>query len=191
MLPRKLKKGDKTALIFDRWNQLVDYLHEIRLVGGAGIRLAKMTSGTVISAMTTAGGGGGAMVDDAARGPFAVTIENKGSDETPEWTVRLHNSANTASAWAGMVTVGSRRSFHAVQTWTAKEGVVYLDVTYDVETENYQVLFALEVELPATADEKRFVLRITDIAYDSDADRYTATQIRPVGDIEVLGRWVK
>lgn len=191
MLPQKLRKGDKMASIFDRWNQLIDYLHEIRMVSGAGIRLSKMPSGTVISAMATATGGGRSVVDDDVRGPFAVTIENKGSDETPEWMVKLHNSANAASTVAGMVTIGSFRTLYGVQIWEAKDGVVYLDVTYDEETEGYTVLFALEDELPRTADEQRYVLRIADIAYDSDTDRYTATLSRPVGDIEVLGRWVR
>lgn len=176
--------------IFDRWNQLIEYLHETRLVPGAGIRISKMPAGSVISAMATSSGSGSPAVDDDARGPFAVTIEDDGTDGTPAWKVKLHNTAS-ASTVAGMVTVGSHRRLYDVQTWNARAGVVYLDITCDEESAEYSILFALENELPATADEKRFVLRIADIDYDSDADRYTATQIRPVGDIEVLGRWVK
>lgn len=177
--------------IFDRWNQLIDYLHETRLIPGTGVRISKMPAGSVISAMPTSSGIGSPTVDDDARGPFAVTIEDNGTDETPAWKVKLHNTASSTSTGAGMVTIGSHRRLYDVQTWDARSGVVYLDITYDEESEDYTVLFALENELPATADEKRFVLRIADIAYDSDADRYTATQVRPVGDIEVLGRWVK
>lgn len=190
MIPQKLKRGDRFALIFDRWNKLVDYLHEIRLVPGRGINIARLPSGIVISSSTAPSGRGGSVAADVARGPFGVTVEDDGDGVEPAWKVRLRNTAGS-SRFAGMVTIGSHRRLCDVQTWDAREGVVYMDITCDDESDGYRIVFALEDELPATADERRFVLRIADIAYDSEADIYTATQVRPVGDIEVLGRWVK
>ena len=73
----------------------------------------------------------------------------------------------------------------------AKPGVVILDIVYDDDTEEYDVLFSLEDELPETTDEKRYILRIAEISYDEDTETWSAAQIRPVGDIEVTGRWVK
>ena len=92
---------------------------------------------------------------------------------------------------AGMVTIGSRRMQIEDQVWEPKPGVVILDIVYDDDTEEYDVLFSLEDELPETTDEKRYILRIAEISYDEDTETWSAAQIRPVGDIEVTGRWVK
>lgn len=178
------------ASILDRWNQLVDYLHAARLVPGPGVRISRMPAGTVISAAAVSRGGSVAAVHTPA-GPFDVLVFDDGDGGAPVWKVRLHNSANIKSTTAGMVTIGSHRRMFDVQTWDAKAGVVYLEITYDDAAESYTVTAALEGSLPKTTDEKRYVLRLADIVHDSDTERYTASQIRPVGDVEVLGRWVK
>lgn len=135
-------------------------------------------------------GDGSTAVSKEKGGPFALEIYNAGSDETPEWRVKLLNS-ESRSGKAGLVTIGSYREMIEDLDWDAEPGMVYLDVTYDPETEEYNVIFDLEDELPETGDEQRYILRIGEITYDEETETYTAHQIRDYGDIEVLGRWVK
>ena len=90
-----------------------------------------------------------------------------------------------------MVTIGSYRETVQDRKWDARQGVVYLDITCDGTTGEYSVIFALEEKIPETTGQKRFVLRIAEIAYDAETELYTASQVHPCGDIEVLGRWVK
>ncbi len=191
MLPRKLLKGDKFAVLYDLWNQLIDHLQGIRPVAGTGIRIQRLPAGTVISAARSSGKGGSGVTVEGDEGPFAVTIEdlNENSDQ-PHWTVRLHNTASD-SGIAGMLTIGSRRMQISNQEWTPKAGVVILDITYDDAAEDYTATFSLEEKLPETKDEKRYILRIAEITYDKDTESWSAAQILPVGDIEVTGRWVK
>lgn len=197
MLPGKLEDGNFINLIKkwrDMWNNtLLDHLQSMRLVAGSGIRIQKLASGTVISADRSSGGAApSAVAQDSDGGAFAVTIEDDSDEnaEEPNWIIKLHNS-NSESGIAGMVTVGSYRETIDDQEWDAQEGVVYLDITYDDESEEYTIIFDLEDEVPDTEDEKRYILRIAEITYDSETESYTASQINPYGDIEVLGRWVK
>lgn len=192
MLPRKLLKGDKFAVLYDLWNQLIDHLQSSRPVPGAGIRIQRLPAGTIISAARSSGKSGSSVaVDTGDEGPFAVTVEPVDEEqENPEQVVRLHNTASESGV-AGMLTIGSRRKQIADQEWPPKAGVVILDITYDDESEDYTVTFSLEETLPETKDEKRYILRIAEISYNNDTESWSAAQIRPVGDIEVLGRWVK
>jgi len=192
MLPRKLLKGDKFIVLYDLWNQLIDHLQGIRPVAGTGIRIQRLPAGTIISAAGSSGKGGSSVAVDAGdEGPFAVMVEPVAEEqENPEQVVRLHNTASESGV-AGMLTIGSWRKQIADQEWPAKAGVVILDITYDDESEDYTATFSLEEQLPETADEKRYILRIAEISYDSDTESWSAAQILPVGDIEVTGRWVK
>lgn len=190
MIPRKLLRGDKFVALYDLWNQLIDHLHENRPVAGPGIRLQRMPAGLTISATARGGGTSGGGGSPSSGGPFAVTIENVGSGDQPEFIVMLQNTASF-SGIAGLVTIGSFREEVPDQQWTPKTGVVFCDITYDDESETYLVLFGLEETLPQTEDEKRYLERIAEISYDADTATWTAAQIRAVGDIEVLGRWVK
>lgn len=191
MLPRKLLRGDKFVVLYDLWNELIDHLQSMRPVAGNGITLQRLSAGTVISTVRTSGKSAAGVSTESDEGPFAVTIENvnEGGDQ-PEWRVKLHNTASESGV-AGMVTIGSRRMQIEDQVWEPKPGVVILDIVYDDDTEEYDVLFSLEDELPETTDEKRYILRIAEISYDEDTETWSAAQIRPVGDIEVTGRWVK
>ncbi len=192
MLPRKLLKGDKFAVLYDLWNQLIDHLQSSRPVAGTGIRIQRLPAGTVFSTARSSGKSGSSMtVDDGDEGPFAVTIEDLNENgNQPNWTVRLHNSASESGV-AGMLTIGSQRMQISDQEWSPKNGVVILDITYDDEAEDYTATFSLEEQLPETKDEKRYILRIAEIFYNNDTESWTVAQMRPVGDIEVTGRWVK
>lgn len=192
MLPRKLLRNDKFIVLYDLWNQLIDHLQSSRPVAGAGIKIQRLSAGTVFSASTgKSGGGTGGVTELGNKGPFAVTIESadKGKENSNK-VVKLHNSASKSGV-AGMVTIGSWRKEIADQEWSPQKGVVILDVTYNDGSEDYTATFSLEEKLPDTKDEKRYILRIAEISYDSDTKKWSAAQIHPVGDIEVTGRWVK
>lgn len=195
MLPGRLENGNFISMIrkwSEMWNgPLLDHLQSMRLIAGNGIRIQHYANGTVIEAEAASAGAAAAVQpDEEDGGPFAVEIYNAGSDEAPEWRVKLLNS-ESRSGKAGLVTIGSYREMIEDLDWDAEPGMVYLDVTYDPETEEYNVIFDLEDELPETGDEQRYILRIGEITYDEETETYTAHQIRDYGDIEVLGRWVK
>ena len=197
MLPGKLTDGNFINLIKkwrDMWNDVLrDHLQSMRLVAGPGVRIQRLANGTVISTERGSGGSSpSAVSQDSDGGPFAVTIEDVSEDGAaePEWTILLHNS-KSESGTAGMVTIGSYREMIEDQEWDPQEGIVYLDITYDPETEEYDIIFDLEDELPETGDEQRYILRIAEITYDAETETWTAHQIRDYGDIEVLGRWVR
>ena len=155
---------------------------------GDGSTVFNDAGGTLRTGIT--GDGDGSALESENGGPFAVEIYNAGDDDSPKWKVKLFNS-KSESGNAGMVTIGSYREMIEDREWDAQEGTVYLDVTYDPETEEYDVIFDLEEELPDTGDEQRYILRIAEITYDDESETWDAHQIRDYGDIEVLGRWVK
>ena len=55
MIPPKLHRGDPIGKLFNHWNMLIDYLHEIRLVSGSGISVSRKTAGTVINVKNISG----------------------------------------------------------------------------------------------------------------------------------------
>ena len=187
MIPPKLQKGDPFGKVMTCWNMLIDHLNEIRLVAGSGISITRRPAGTILSAQSAAGGGG-VSAAAAQTGPFAVELiyDDKGSA-----TVTLYNSGNPSGETAGLVTIGSFMETVKKQTFAPKQGVVFLDITYNAEADKYTCSFALESKLPETRDEKRYIYRIAEISYDSSTKEYKSTQLHPVGDIDVRGRWVK
>ena len=190
MIPRKLLRGDKFNVLYDLWNQLIDHLSQSRPVAGPGIRIQHLAAGLTISATARGGGSSGGGSSPATGGPFAVTLEEVGTGDAPRWLVRLHNSASDGEI-AGIVTVGSSRFEIKNQEWSPAAGIVFCDITCNAESGEYQVLFSLADKLPETTDEKRYLLRLAEVTFDTDQKTYRVAQIRAVGDIEVLGRWVK
>lgn len=57
MFPNKLQHDDTLASLLQKYNEMVDYLREIRLVPGSGIRINKHSAGTTIESTATATGG--------------------------------------------------------------------------------------------------------------------------------------
>ena len=155
---------------------------------GDGKTILQDAGGSLRAIGSNEGDGNGQSVADS--GPFAVEIFNEGTAGSPRWRIRLYNSQSD-SGIAGLLTIGSYREEIEDQEWEAQEGVVYLEVTYDPDTEEYQVVFDIESGIPETEEERRYILRIAEITYDEETDMYTAHQIRRCGDIEILGRWVQ
>ena len=56
MLPNKLQHGDNLANLFEKFNTVIDYLREIRLVAGNGIRINRLPAGTTIESTAAASG---------------------------------------------------------------------------------------------------------------------------------------
>ena len=191
MIPPRLRRGDPIGKLVDHWNMLIDHLNEIRIVAGGGISVSKMPAGTVISARGKSGGSTGSSAASFLAGPFAVSMLNTGSADSPSWQVVLYNSAAPESKIAGMLTIGSYREEIQKQFFDPQEGVLFLDATYDENSEKYTCSFALEENIPDTGDEKRYIYRIGEISYDDNTKNYKTSQIHPFGDIDVLGRWVK
>lgn len=55
-IPDKLKHGDNLGNLFEKFNSVIDYLREIRLVAGNGIRINRLAAGTTIESTATASG---------------------------------------------------------------------------------------------------------------------------------------
>ena len=74
-LPRKVRKGENFLVMYDLWNNLIDYLLSCRLVAGSRISLQKYPSGTVISAakQSGAGGCGGSEAPFEYAGPWSLS----------------------------------------------------------------------------------------------------------------------
>ena len=54
MIPPKLQHGDNLGNLFEKFNTVIDYLREIRLVAGNGIRINRMAAGTTIESTAAA-----------------------------------------------------------------------------------------------------------------------------------------
>ena len=106
MFPPKLTHGEKLADLFQKYNEMVDYLRETRLVAGNGIRINRLPAGTTIESTATASGGTPAAPAEVEGHPFDAKIINKGTEENPQYYVRIYNSALPDSPYAGIVYVG-------------------------------------------------------------------------------------
>lgn len=187
MLPNKLQHGDTLANLLQKYNEMVDYLRETRLVAGPGMRINRLPAGTTIESTATATRGGVSAPAGDKGGPFAVEIAELGNPSGPR--VVLCNS-DSRSGIAGVVRVGSHLATVRDMDWQPQAGVLFLDVTYDENTEKYVIEFKLEPTLPDTAI-RRYILRIGEITYNSETETYSAHQARNCGDIEITDRWVK
>ena len=96
MIPPKLTHGDNLANLFEKFNRVIDYLHEIRLVAGNGIRLNRLSAGTTIESTATASGGTSSAPPPGH--PFDARIINKGTGENPDYYVRIYDSTLPDSA---------------------------------------------------------------------------------------------
>ena len=145
MIPPKLTHGDNLANLFEKFNRVIDYLHEIRLVAGNGIRLNRLSAGTTIESTATASGGTSSAPPPGH--PFDARIINKGTGENPDYYVRIYDSTLPDSPYAGVVYVYEWEMSVPVTDLavTSPDGFyVVLDITYDKDGElPFSIQFSL------------------------------------------------
>ena len=186
MIPPKLTHGDNLGNLFEKFNTVIDYLREIRLVAGNGIRINRMAAGTTIESTATAAGG--SQSAPPAGHPFDAMIINKGTDSSPSYYVRIFNSALPDSPYAGTVYV--------------YEYQIDVPVTELSISTNNGFFVALDVTL-AQGSDPPYSVTLSVIPYGSGGEvGYTTYReyiaegklpnvaSRVDGDIWVYGRWV-
>lgn len=185
-IPDKLKHGDNLGNLFEKFNTVIDYLREIRLVAGNGIRLNHLPAGTTIESTATATGGG--ISSGAAGHPFDAEIVNKGTDENPSYYVRIYNSALPDSPYAGVVYVYEYEITVPVTELavnTQNGFFVALDVTY-TQGQNPPYSVTLSVFPYGSGGEVGYTTYREYIA----EGKLPNVASRVDGDISVYGRWV-
>ena len=197
MIPPKLTHGDNLANLFEKFNTVIDYLREIRLVAGNGIRINRLPAGTTIESTATAGGGGASSPGEyIPRGTFDVEVINAGTEENPTWKLRVYNSADTTgSGVAGLLIVGRRQFEVEEEELEPPEGessyrYLYLDVVYDPEElqYTYELKITEDDELPQ--DEEREYTEVICMIYSVGYGKPLIGSMRALGNIIVTGRWV-
>ena len=181
MLPNKLQHGDSTARLFDLWNQLIDYLREIRLVAGNGIRINRLPAGTTIESTATAAGGGMSAPADTSSHPFDVEFTGSG----PEYSARIVNSALPDSPYAGTVYIGSYIYAVPVSTVTVGSDRKYIDIVVTYNAENNPVYTVQLQTRSGTVTDPLTTFRqcIAEVKYPDIDSRTT-------DDIHITDRWV-
>ena len=160
-LPRKVKKGEPYGVMYDLWNNLIDYLSSSRLVAGSLISLQKYPSGTVISAARQVSQGGG---ERGASNQGYFTIEDASEMEegqtVPTLRVKLVDTGANYSGDSFSVFYVKGHRFNvshsqlvspAIQESDSSNLCVFLHfhVTYESESSisgNVEVIFVKEFE---------------------------------------------
>lgn len=187
MIPNKLNHGENIANLFEKFNEVIDYLRQIRLVAGSGIRLNKLATGTTIES-TAQSSGGGMSAPSVAAHPFDAEIVNKGTDENPSYYVRIYNSALPDSPYAGVVYVYEYDITVPVTELavnTQNGFFVALDVTY-TQGQNPPYSVTLSVFPYGSGGEVGYTTYREYIA----EGKFPNVASRVDGDISVYGRWV-
>lgn len=110
MFPNKLQHGDTLASLLQKYNEMVDYLREIRLVAGSGIRINRLATGTTIESTATATRGGVSQPSGYS-GMFTLQLQ---SDEVEEY-VSVIDGMEPDGNYCG--TVGYGGESYQVQTF--------------------------------------------------------------------------
>ena len=134
MFPNKIQHGDNLANLFEKFNTVIDYLREIRLVAGNGIRINRLPAGTTIESTATATGGTPTTSAAKEVHPFDAQIINKGTEENPQYYVRIFNSGFPDYPYAGWLYVGQYEfEIPATELAITTENVffVWIIVAYD------------------------------------------------------------
>lgn len=187
MLPNKLQHGDNLASLFDKFNRIIDYLREIRLVAGHGIRINRLPAGTTIESTATATGG--TQNGSAPGHPFDVEIINKGTEETPVYYARVYNSALPDSPDAGLVYGTYDIMIPVTELQITASGFfnVWLVVKYDPDAFRYfdasLRLYPQDIRPPEDTSETAWCRVIATIHPPLQVSTYYTS------NIEITGRW--
>ena len=186
MLPGKLQRGDSTSRMFDLWNCLIDYLQENRIVTGSGVSITKTPCGQVINAERQP-----AAVPAAPPPghPFDVQLINKGTEASPNYYVRIYNSALPDSPYAGIVYVGD---------WDFTVPPAELPINTDGQFVVDLLIQYVKNNNPPFSSS--FVIRSFNSSIHDNYDTYRKTiaggklpdiaSYQTEGNFEILGRWI-
>ena len=186
MLPNKLQHGDTLASLLQKYNEMVDYLRETRLVAGPGMRINRLPSGTTIESIENASGGTPSAPPQGH--PFDAQIINKGTEENPQYYVRIYNSDLPDSPYAGIVNVGDwEREVPVTELAVNTENGFFIDLTVSYTgNENSPFTAALSLRQYGTSvssGDTTYVAVIAEGKLPNIASRITS-------DITVTGRWI-
>ena len=124
MIPPKLTHGDNLANLFEKFNRVIDYLREIRLVAGNGIRINRLPAGTIIESTATANDKTASALN-VYQGEFLCKIETINEDKY----VTCYDGNNPDSRWAGYTT--SLQRIEKVSIPITASGEVYAVIGYN------------------------------------------------------------
>ena len=186
MLPNKLQHGENLADLFRKYNEMVDYLRETRLVAGPGMRINRLPAGITIE--STAKPGGGLPSAPPKGHPFDAQLINKGTEESPKYYVRIYNSALPDSPYAGIVYVGDfTLQIPAAEIEITTENGFFIDLSVSYtgsESTLFTTAFSLRQygsNLPSS--ETTYIAVVAEGKLPDIASRITE-------DITVTGRWI-
>ena len=187
MLPNKLQHGEKLDDLFRKYNEMVDYLRETRLVPGPGMRINRLPSGITIESTATASGGTPSAPPPGH--PFDAEIINKGTEANPQYYARIYNSALPDSPNAGIVYAGLETiNVAAAEISVSTQGRFYIDliVSYDYESSpQYSVRFELRNSgAPSPVSNGSSWMQVV------AEGQLTEIASRLTGDLEITGRWI-
>lgn len=189
MIPPKLQHGDNLQNLFQKFNTVIDYLREIRLVAGNGIRINRLPAGTTIESTATAtgaavsSGGGG---ESAPGHPFDVKLLKNGTEENPQYAVRVYNSALPDSPYAGIVYIGTATYSVPVDepTIEAEPGdVIFVDLVVTYSSQTYTITFEIRTDADYTDADNVFRETIAQGALPEIVSVVSS-------NIRITGRWL-
>ena len=189
IIPPKLMHGDNLANLFEKFNRVIDYLSEIRLVAGNGIRLNRQPAGTTIESTVAASGGIPSAPVSEEGHPFDAEIINKGTEDNPQYYARIYNSALPDSPNAGIVYAGLETiNVAAAEISVSTQGRFYIDliVSYDYESSpQYSARFELRNSgAPSPVSNGSSWMQVV------AEGQLTKIASRVTGDLEITGRWL-
>ena len=190
MLPNKLQHGDTLASLLQKYNEMVDYLRETRLVAGPGMRINRHPSGTTIESTATASGGTPPIPLEGH--PFDLQIINDGTDNSPAWKVKVFDSLYNDGR-AGTVFIGTNVIYPMEQILAVPDKIsyVYLRIQYVANPQAYDSYvtdFIISDDPFLPHKEDQFYLRSIGIITWQNGTPIASSSQDQV--IEIISRWV-
>lgn len=186
MIPPKLQHGDNLANLFQKYNEMIEYLRETRLIAGPGMRINHLATGITIESTATATGGTPAAPPKGHS--FDAEIINKGTEANPQYYARIYNSALPDSPYAGILYVGDFAfdiSVAEIAINTQNGFFIDLSVRYTGSGSNpFTTSFNLrQYGTPIPSSDTTYIAVVAEGKLPDIASRITE-------DITVTGRWI-
>ena len=132
---------------------------------------------------------------DYVRGAFDVSltyVEEEQSDGQGGTTVvsvpkvKVYNSANINSQYAGYVYSGTATWQLPVTTLTPIAGVVYVDINYELNTQTIEIAASLP---SIQTTDRRWVYALAEVT-QPETNLFQISRMNQPGNLQVFGRWV-